>query len=767
MAITLNSLFAGNLSGSDIAGSEAGFGGFKLGDLVALANGNPGSLGDIGGAAIDDISNKSLPIRIFEKKMVDDLMVDDNQATCRAVAIHGEPYSTGQLVCIWRRGSNGDAPGGQSGSMIFLFDISNADDTQWGIDVANWPTNHHFINTRVIEGSGTHDGGSGSAVLTDTTAAWSDGQWVGYTLKNTTDGSETVVTANTATTITGVLSGGTDNDWDSIDAYTLEIRLALFSDMQLVGDDAYVFGQESGAFKYDVTNLAAGPLANTDHTLYPYEAQGGCVTSTHTWCANYAHGVRVLANATMLDLPAGAGIIIKDIDPVSGKSLRPWDFVPSSDERYIFAAFNANPNPSPYTAEGSPAGLQVYDNTDPDNPFLIESYYIPNNQRDVFIDGSRDQACLRIVRVDNLVILANRQMGYDIWNVQDPLNPIHLGSHFSNLQTAGIARDMVSGLVAWREGGEYFMYNQDGYHITQGGVGVSGTKKTYATQLLFDGNTTMAIGGTEITGLGSVGEYNWNIASDNPRTTTPTLSDEGDGAPNGLVTHVDTAITGAITVNNFYYAQRRAGGGANEVAFTGFLLDAEDVSVAGEWTPSDSATAAALTPAITDTIFPGDVDMAVYTIPVNAVIPAGHKIVVAGQLIGVAGGSINFANLEADLTSGGRSNSASDLVTDDWAGTGPRAIGMWFDYTVNSGSPTLTTPFPIGTNNGPLFSATSSDTIATVEAADFLNDNVGWASLLKTDDVVIIECSDGTKMYNVTVNTEQRIISLSTGLVIA
>lgn len=83
------------------------------------------------------------------------------------------------------------------------------------------------------------------------------------------------------------------------------------------------------------------------------------------------------------------------------------------------------------------------------------------------------------------------------------------------------------------------------------------------------------------------------------------------------------------------------------------------------------------------------------------------------------------------------------------------------------GSPTLTTPFPIGTNNGPLFSATSSDTIATVEAADFLNDRVGWASLLNTDDVVIIECSDGTKMYNVTVNTEQRIISLSTGLVIA
>lgn len=81
-------------------------------------------------------------------------------------------------------------------------------------------------------------------------------------------------------------------------------------------------------------------------------------------------------------------------------------------------------------------------------------------------------------------------------------------------------------------------------------------------------------------------------------------------------------------------------------------------------------------------------------------------------------------------------------------------------------SPTLTLPFPIGNDGGPMFSATSSDTIATVEAADFLNNIPGWASLLTTDDVVIIECSNGTKMYTVTVNRQARIITLSTGLVI-
>lgn len=82
-------------------------------------------------------------------------------------------------------------------------------------------------------------------------------------------------------------------------------------------------------------------------------------------------------------------------------------------------------------------------------------------------------------------------------------------------------------------------------------------------------------------------------------------------------------------------------------------------------------------------------------------------------------------------------------------------------------TPTLTTPFSIGTNNGPLFSVTTSNTLAVIESAGFFNDNAGYASLLKTDDVLIIQASNGTKMYTVTVDKELRIISLSTGLVIA
>lgn len=67
--------------------------------------------------------------------------------------------------------------------------------------------------------AGTHDGAADAAVLTDSGETWTTDEWVGYTIKNITDGSQALITANTSTTITGVLYGGTDNDWDIGDTY--------------------------------------------------------------------------------------------------------------------------------------------------------------------------------------------------------------------------------------------------------------------------------------------------------------------------------------------------------------------------------------------------------------------------------------------------------------------------------------------------------------------------------------------------------------------
>lgn len=68
---------------------------------------------------------------------------------------------------------------------------------------------------------GAHDGGSGASVLTDSSESWTTDQWVGYTVYNTTDGSQGLISANTATTITATLYGGTENDWDAADTYVI------------------------------------------------------------------------------------------------------------------------------------------------------------------------------------------------------------------------------------------------------------------------------------------------------------------------------------------------------------------------------------------------------------------------------------------------------------------------------------------------------------------------------------------------------------------
>ncbi len=68
---------------------------------------------------------------------------------------------------------------------------------------------------------GTHDGSGNAATLTDSTKSWTNDQWIGYRIKNTTDGSFGIITDNDATTITATLQGGTDNDWDASDAYLI------------------------------------------------------------------------------------------------------------------------------------------------------------------------------------------------------------------------------------------------------------------------------------------------------------------------------------------------------------------------------------------------------------------------------------------------------------------------------------------------------------------------------------------------------------------
>lgn len=80
---------------------------------------------------------------------------------------------------------------------------------------------------------GTHTGGTSSTVLTDSAAEWEPGilaQNNNISVVNVTDGnSEGVIIANTATTVTvAALIGGTNQDWESGDVYTIQSALQCF-----------------------------------------------------------------------------------------------------------------------------------------------------------------------------------------------------------------------------------------------------------------------------------------------------------------------------------------------------------------------------------------------------------------------------------------------------------------------------------------------------------------------------------------------------------
>jgi hypothetical protein len=102
---------------------------------------------------------------------------------------------------------------------------------------------------------GSHDGGDGAAVLTDSTASWTIDALIGRTLSNGTDGSTTTITANTATTITGILAGGTNNDWDADDVYDVH--------------DTWVIG-----FGYYQDNLSLFGGSNDETVLRAVNPQG-------------------------------------------------------------------------------------------------------------------------------------------------------------------------------------------------------------------------------------------------------------------------------------------------------------------------------------------------------------------------------------------------------------------------------------------------------------------------------------------------------------
>ena len=114
--------------------------------------------------------------------------------------------------------------------------------------------------------AGDHDGTDGASVLTDSTNNFGgDDTLNGMTVVNLTDGSEGVITANTATTITATLAGGTDDDWDEGDEYhVVEPECTKRDVYASTGDTAS--GASAGPWYYQTT------IDNNTDTTYTLES---------------------------------------------------------------------------------------------------------------------------------------------------------------------------------------------------------------------------------------------------------------------------------------------------------------------------------------------------------------------------------------------------------------------------------------------------------------------------------------------------------------
>lgn len=101
--------------------------------------------------------------------------------------------------------------------------------------------------------TGTHITTSNSAGLITTGLIAS--AHIGELIRNTTDGSEGIVTANTTTTVTATLLGGTDNDWDIDDAYEIN---AICDEVTITGNAIHdcTSANNAGIFIYSPDSLS-------------------------------------------------------------------------------------------------------------------------------------------------------------------------------------------------------------------------------------------------------------------------------------------------------------------------------------------------------------------------------------------------------------------------------------------------------------------------------------------------------------------------------
>jgi hypothetical protein len=159
--------------------------------------------------------------------------------------------------------------------------------------------------------TGTHTGSNDAVTLTDSSKTFTNlGIFKSDIIQNTTDGSRATITLVGGTTLTGNLSGGTDNNWDNGDTYEISVPIRA-------GHRVYVEDIPSGS---NVSN------------------QDCLVTSI-----SYTEGAGIhIADIRLLVHSGGRGSTVPLISKQAVKGVEAATSVPSNDQRGIKARSSLN-----------------------------------------------------------------------------------------------------------------------------------------------------------------------------------------------------------------------------------------------------------------------------------------------------------------------------------------------------------------------------------------------------------------------------------------
>ncbi len=197
----------------------------------------------------------------------------------------------------------GVAPGTTFGFVIVHVDAASNEDAGSRVEgtfttLAAFTESEVFVgptipSTSILHyGSGTHTGANNAAALT-TALTFTLDQLAGLLALNTTDVSQAFITGNTAganSVVSGPLSGGTDNDWDTSDGFDLTAAIdnpdVVYCENQVsvVSEEApikwYMEDISTGLFSAEFDQTITGLTGVADGTYSVALADDGSVTLT-------------------------------------------------------------------------------------------------------------------------------------------------------------------------------------------------------------------------------------------------------------------------------------------------------------------------------------------------------------------------------------------------------------------------------------------------------------------------------------------------------